>query len=252
LLFISHNKGCQYYVGDYRNDHFYPANHGRMTWVDNTYFAPEALMDAKGRQIMWAWLLDNPPGEKAKGWSGVYGLPRSLWLGPDGTLRLAPVSELESLRGRKSSWPPHSLSGGQTKKLEGFSGTSCEVELEIKPGAKGECGLKVRACPDGQEETLLYYDTNERQLVFDSTHSGPVGRKVVERAPLDLKPGEALRLRVFIDKSVVEIFANDRQAIGRRVYPAHADSLGVALFVNRGEATFKKVTAWELAPTNPY
>ena len=35
LLFISHNKGCQYYVGDYRNDRFFPNNHGRMTWVDN-------------------------------------------------------------------------------------------------------------------------------------------------------------------------------------------------------------------------
>ena len=42
LLFISHNKGCQYYVGDYdtKNDRFIPDNHGRMTWVDNTYFAP--------------------------------------------------------------------------------------------------------------------------------------------------------------------------------------------------------------------
>ncbi|NQT86580.1 hypothetical protein HQ560_07445, partial [bacterium] len=75
LLFISHNKGCQYYVGDYdtTNDKFIPDNHGRMTWVDNTYFAPEALIDGKGRQIMWAWLTDNPHGEPARGWSGVYG-----------------------------------------------------------------------------------------------------------------------------------------------------------------------------------
>ena len=51
LLSISHNKGCQYYVGDYRSDRFFPENHGRMTWVDNTYFAPEALVDGKGRQI---------------------------------------------------------------------------------------------------------------------------------------------------------------------------------------------------------
>ncbi|MHC4693755.1 MAG: LamG-like jellyroll fold domain-containing protein, partial [Planctomycetota bacterium] len=39
LLFISHNRGCQFYVGDYdtKNDKFIPNNHGRMTWVDNTY-----------------------------------------------------------------------------------------------------------------------------------------------------------------------------------------------------------------------
>lgn len=75
-----------------------------MSWVDNTYFAPEALMDAQGRQIMWAWLTDNPSGEKEKGWSGVYGLPRALWLGKDGTLRMAPVRELETLRTHEKTW----------------------------------------------------------------------------------------------------------------------------------------------------
>jgi beta-fructofuranosidase len=91
-------------VGEYRNDRFYPERHGRMSWVDNTYFAPEALMDAQGRQIMWAWLTDNPSGEKEKGWSGVYGLPRALWLGKDGTLRMAPVRELETLRTHEKTW----------------------------------------------------------------------------------------------------------------------------------------------------
>lgn len=252
LLFISHNKGCQYYVGDYRNDYFYPNNHGRMTWVDNTYFAPEALVDGQGRQVMWAWLTDNPPGEKAKGWSGVYGLPRSLWLGPDGTLRMAPVKELESLRGPRHSWKDCTLSESQTQKLEGFSGTSCEMQTEIKIGRNGRYGLKVRASPAGEERTLIYYDAQERQLVFDSTQSGPVGRKVIERAPLEMKTGERLRLRVFIDNSVVEVFANDRQAIGRRVYPARQDSQGIELFTVGASATFRKLSAWELAPANPF
>ena len=93
--------------------------------------------------------------------------------------------------------------------------------------------MKVRASSDGEEETLLYYDAEAKQLVFDSTRSGDGGRKVVERAPLELQPGEPLKLRVFVDKSVVEVYANDRQAIGRRVYPTRADSLGVVL-VHRG------------------
>jgi beta-fructofuranosidase len=252
LLFISHNKGCQYYIGDYHNDHFYPDNHGRMTWVDNTYFAPEALIDGKGRQIMWAWLVDNPPGEKAKGWSGVYGLPRSLWLGHDGTLEMAPVKELETLRGPELSWKPFSLSEGQSRKLEGFSGNACELQAEIKMSAEGDYGFKLRASSDGLEETLIYYDGEKRQLVFDATRSGPVGRKVIERAPLVLKRGEALRLRVFVDRSVIEVFANERQAISRRVYPSREDSLGISLFAKGPPASFKNVKAWEMAPANPY
>jgi len=75
---------------------------------------------------------------------------------------------------------------------------------------------------------------------------------VVQRAPLDLPKATALQLRIFVDKSVVEVFANDRQAIARRVYPVRKDSLGVVLFANGGTAAFKSVKAWEMAPANPY
>ena len=100
LLFISHNMGCQYYIGNYNDNKFIPENHGRMTWVDNAYFAPEALIDGQGRQIMWSWIFDDRPDEvKAEyGWTGTYGLPRSLWLGGDGKLRMRPVRELQNLR----------------------------------------------------------------------------------------------------------------------------------------------------------
>ena len=80
LLFISHNRGCQYYVGTYDTaaDRFLPESHGRMTWRDKTYFAPEALVDGKGRLIVWTWLLDNLKKSFAnQGWTGVYGLPRT-------------------------------------------------------------------------------------------------------------------------------------------------------------------------------
>jgi beta-fructofuranosidase len=252
LLFISHNKGAQYYVGDYRDDRFYPNNHGRMSWVDNTYFAPEALIDAQGRQIMWAWLLDNPPNEKEKGWSGVYGLPRSLWLGEDGTLRMQPVKELENLRSHEKSWPALTLTNGEIKEIKGIDGISCELSVNFDVGTAQSCGIKARASADGKEETWLYYDVRAKELVFDSTRSGEVGRKVIERAPFQLKPDEPLKLRVFVDKSVVEVFANDRQAIGRRVYPTLKDSVGVKLFSKGGTANVSALKAWEMAPTNPF
>lgn len=254
LLFISHNKGCQYYVGDYKDDRFTPNNHGRMTWSDNTYFAPEALIDGQGRQIMWAWLTDNPAGEKEKGWSGVYGLPRSLWLGDDGTLRMRPVKELETLRGHEKSWDNLALADGGTNVLVGVRGDACELALEIDAGTAKSCGVKVRASKGGEEETLLYYDADKKELVFDATRSsqGPEGRKIVERAPFALNVGEPLKLRVFVDKSVVEVYANDRQAICRRVFPTRNDSLGVSLFSAGGKAQFKTVKAWEMAPSNPY
>lgn len=252
LLFISHNKGCQYYIGDDRDDRFFPDHHGRMTWVDNTYFAPEALMDAQERQIMWAWLLDNPSGEKEQGWSGVYGLPRSLWVGEDSMLRMAPVKELETLRRHEKPWNILMLADGETRFLEGVVGDAFELALEIESGSAQRCGLKVRASKRGEKETLLYYDAGLKQLVFDATRSGHEGRKVVERASFALNPGEPVKLRVFMDKSVVECHANERQAICRRVFPTRSDSLGVALFTHGGSMSVAKLQAWQIIPSNPY
>lgn len=88
--------------------------------------------------------------------------------------------------------------------------------------------------------------------MFDATRSGGAGHRVIERAQFDLPPGAPLKLRVFVDQSVIEVFANDRQAITRRVYPTRQDSVDVVLFAGGGEARFKRVEAWEMMPSNPF
>jgi len=93
LLCISHRLGCRYYLGRWENEQFHPEFHERMSWVDNAYFAPESLLDARGRRIMWAWIFDqrSERTRRASGWSGEMSLPRELWLGEDKTLRMRPV-----------------------------------------------------------------------------------------------------------------------------------------------------------------
>jgi beta-fructofuranosidase len=78
------------------------------------------------------------------------------------------------------------------------------------------------------------------------------GPKSVEGGPLDLKAGEPLKLRVFVNKSVVEVFANSRQAVMRRIYPTRKDSVGVVLFSNGGAATVPALPAWHMMPSNHY
>jgi len=51
---------------------------------------------------LFAWLLDNLESDfESYGWSGVQGLPRSLWLRGDEILGIAPVKELENFRAHK-------------------------------------------------------------------------------------------------------------------------------------------------------
>ncbi|MFN2157115.1 MAG: glycoside hydrolase family 32 protein [Anaerolineae bacterium] len=260
-LFISHNRGCQYYIGTYdtERDLFLPETHGRMSWMDKTYFAPEALIDGRGRQIMWAWLTDNlrPEIEDAiaDGWCGVYALPRVLWLGEDDTLRLAPAPELEVLRYNPKRFDDITLDDDTEFELQGINGRSCEIEFCVDLRSAQRAGVQVRSSAKGEETTLLYYDAPRKVLVFDATRSGSaenalLNRSVVEEAPLAVPDGQPLRLRVFVDHSVVEVFANDRQAIARRVYPEREDSDQVRLYCQGGATTFSEIETWEMMPSN--
>jgi len=114
-------------------------------------------------------------------------------------------------------------------------------------------GVKICVSPDGQEETSIYYDAAEGKLKVDTRKSGPEDTpKTVEAAPFELNDGERLKLRIFVDKSVVEVFANSRQAVMRRIYPSREDSVGGSLFSTGGDTEVHTLEAYKITPSNSY
>ncbi len=255
LLCISHRLGCRYYLGEWKNEQFYPESHAQMSWVDNSFFAPESLEDDKGRRIMWAWLLDAPEfGVRWEhGWSGTMSLPRVLSLGDDGQLQMDVPEEIEALRYGAFKREDFVLQSDADWAVDGIGGNSLELFIDMESAEASEYGVKVCVSPDGQEETSVFYDAVEGKLKVDTRKSGPEDTpKTVEAAPFRLKDGERLKLRVFVDKSVVEVFANSRQAVMRRIYPSRADSVGVSLFSTGGATKVHALEAWNIAASNPY
>ena len=57
---------------------------------------------------------------------------------------------------------------------------------------------------------------------------------------------EPLKLRVFIDRSIVEVFANSKQYLAMRVYPERADSVGISLRAQGQDAVLKRLHAWQM------
>jgi beta-fructofuranosidase len=160
------------------------------------------------------------------------------------------VKELKALRQKRKTKRNIVVPAGRDVHLKQFGIELMELEVRLAPGAATRCGVKVCCSDDGREETSLYYDAAERKLVCDTTRSGlAFGRKTVEGGPFVLAPGEPLKLRVFVDRSIVEVYANDRQAVARAVYPT-LGGRGVKLFARGGDATVTSVTGWELMPSN--
>ena len=255
LLCISHRLGCRYYLGEWKNEQFHPESHAQMSWVDHSFFAPESLEDDKGRRIMWAWLLDAPEfGVRWEhGWSGTMSLPRILSLGDDGQLRMDVPEEIEALRYGAFRKEDFAVQSGADLAIDGIGGNSFELYIEMESSEASEYGVKVCASPDGQEKTAVFYDAAENKLKVDTHKSGPADTpKGIEAGPLALKEGERLKLRVFVDKSVVEVFANSRQAVMRRVYPSQPGSVGVCLFSTGGTTQVHTLQSWNISPSNPY
>jgi sucrose-6-phosphate hydrolase SacC (GH32 family) len=255
LLCISHRLGCRYYLGDWTGEQFHPTFHEKMSWVDNSFFAPESLLDGQGRRIMWAWIFDSPgfATRMDYGWSGTMSLPRVLSLGEDGRLRMNPPEEVERLRYHAKKKSNLAVRADSELVLEGIGGNSIELGIEMNAKEAKQFGVKVCRSPRGEEETAVYYDAIEKKLKVDTSKSSLAeGPKTVEAGPFELAPGETLKLRVFVDKSVVEVFANGRQAVMRRIYPSRGDSVGVAVFAKGGPASLAALEAWDLMPSNPY
>ena len=255
LLCISHRLGCRYYLGEWKNEQFYPESQAQMSWVDNTFFAPESLEDDQGRRIMWAWLRDfREFGLRLEhGWSGTMSLPRELSLGEGGKLRMDVVREIEALRYRPFRQESFEVQPEVDLSIDDVRGSSLELAIDMESTDAFEYGVKVCVSPDGKEQTVISYDPREGELKVDTRNSGPEGSpKNVEAGPFLLKQNERLQLRVFVDKSVVEVFANSRQAVMRRIYPSRSDSLGVSVFSKGGSAKVNVLESWHISPSNPY
>jgi beta-fructofuranosidase len=133
--------------------------------------------------------------------------------------------------------------------LPGVAGNTLELRATLEPGAARRVGLKVCCSPGGEEETVITVDREAGTLALDPARAslGPdITGPEAQVAPFALADGEALELRVFVDRSVVEVFANGRQAVAKRIYPTREDSVGVQAFAEGGEAVLRSLEAWDM------
>jgi beta-fructofuranosidase len=240
-----------------------------------------SMADAKGRRLMFGWVCEarSDASARAAGWAGVMTLPRVLSLDRDGNLRIEPAPELAVLR--QEHWACGKLVVDGEINLSEVTGDCLEIALDVQAGSAEEVGLAVRCSPDDAERTEIVYQPREGMLSVDTSRSSlstdvvrpwpcpwgvmwddPLETRVlpfhreastiedvpVQTAPLALHPGEPLRLRAFLDRSILEVFANGRQCLTQRLYPSRPDSLGVKLVARGGQATVARLDAWRMAP----
>lgn len=247
LLCISHALGARYYLGDFKDGKYLPEYHAMLNWAGWDFFAPESLLTPDGRRVMWAWCtpwvndmqrvkriknFDRLMNEKLQ--AGIQSLPRELSLNAAGRLVIKPLRELEQLRHDAKQQENIAVASGETKLLDGIQGDAIELEIVFQAPAAAEYGIRLLADEKGENGFKIAYGKERDTLLVD--YVGP---------PFKLEDNEDLTLRVFIDKGMIEVFANDRQAVvaWHDYEPANQH---VSLFSDGGDIVVKKITAWSM------
>lgn len=267
MLFASHHRGGQYYVGRYEGDRFVREVHDRMNWpgfdrvpgglvCSGDLIAPISWENPPGRRTMVAWIAEGRTREcqEASGWAGIMTVPRVLSLRQDGGLAFEPAPELQALRGNERQVTDLALMQDATTPVEGVRGNCMELEVMLDPGSCRELGLGVCRSPGGDEETVITCDGEHHRLTLDVSRASLSDEMVGgEPQTCTLAPASdgLLHLTVLLDRSVVEVFANGSQCLTKRIYPSRGDSTGVTAFARGGPARLLSLTAWDMTPIWP-
>jgi beta-fructofuranosidase len=143
--------------------------------------------------------------------------------------------------------PPPDLRSEDDQALAAVAGRALEIEARFHLGHSNSLEMRVLASPDGKEATVLRYDRSGI-LTIDRSRSSldPSAYRHPLSGRLELDGGESLRIRVFVDHSIVEVFANDRLCLTARIYPSREDSTLVGLRADGGQARLESLRAWEM------
>ena len=260
LLSFSHTRGGQYLLGDYdkQRHQFRPYEHGLFnhgTVAPGGVHAPTGVVDGKRGVIAIHNIND---GRHTEDWDQLLSLPQHLTLGPDKRLRIEPVETISSLRGSHRRFGETVMPANREIVFEAAKGNAMELEVEIDPKDSRWVQLNVLRSPQGEEQTSITFYNYDRRLAFwyptrgvvclDGSRSSNLPDawpRTPEKADLE-RAGEPLKLRVFVDHSVVEVFANERLYLAMRVYPGRSDSVGVSVRAQGQDAVLKRLEAWSM------
>ena len=267
LSFASHARGAQFYIGSYTDQRFTPERHKRLAFAESrrtgAYCEGLTLLDDRGRRIIFGRISEARFGYAlvAAGWAGICALPLVLSLSEDQELLFDPVPELEVLRSDHLSLREVQIPAGGDVRLDIF-GDSLELRTVLEWDDAEEVGLKVRCSPDGEEETLVRFNTNPgrshisrgsvapmRELILDvsrSSLSPDVSNRESQRCAFEVPYGNPVELRIFVDRSVVEVIADRRHYAGKRIYPTRPDSVEVRAYARGGRAALRSFDAWRM------
>ncbi|MEW2297445.1 glycoside hydrolase family 32 protein [Streptomyces sp. NPDC006743] len=204
-------------------------DHGR------DFYAPAVLQEAD-RTLMWGWSWEarEPAEVERAGWAGVLTAPRVVGTHADGSLRVLPAPELDLLRAPE----PFVTRPGRRVRLPDA--------YDLTVTARGRTTATLLRSPDGRADLSVRLDPAAGTVTLDGGERPRAGREGSGPRTVRLPGGPRLTVRVLVDGSLVELFADGRATLTERVYRRPGDVPELTV-----DAPAAEVTGWALVPPTP-
>ena len=182
------------------------------------------------------------------GWAHCYSLPREWSLDDKGNLIQKPYEGLKKARSEEKFTRNDFTLDGELD-LAPIEGRQIELLGRFQVGTS-PVGFKFFR--SSGSEAVLKYIPAANMLTVDLTKlnrtandNGSYNGLYTCVLPEKLAEGSELKINLFIDGSVIDIFVNDRWATSMRAFPTEADANGVTVFSD-GPVKANEVSAWKL------
>lgn len=186
------------------------------------------------------------------GWAHTLSLPREWSIDAQGELVQKPYEGLQNLRSSTQlNLEQQTLNGNLA--LDPVRGHEIEVEA-VFTVAESAFGINILQNDDNGSACKIYYEPATGQFVVDmfrvarrANDTGTFDGVYRSELPKPVAQGENMKIHLFYDHSVLDIFINDRWATSIRVFPTNASADGVSLFAE-GDTQLQSAQAWTMIP----
>lgn len=254
-LASSYGTVCLYRTGDISDGRF--TGYSAAAKVDLLgrdgfgLLSPSVGRTPDGRIVAMGIVPDKLPTHYniSHGYAHLYSLPREWTLDADGTLMQRPYSGIEAYRNADESMQFHrsgaTLDGALT--VNPVRGREAEVCAVFTVG-ENPFGFNFYKDENGRTAKVTYNPATHEVSVdfgniarYDQDGGNPSRfSSVLDKAPVR---GEQMKLHLFIDHSIIDLFVNDRYAASVRVFPTDDNADLIEVFAE-GSTFVDSIDAW--------
>lgn len=220
----------QYAIGTFDGKTFHPEEERMFSQQGRDYYAAQTFSnEPSGRRIEIGWWRTHT-NQGSSSFNQSMSIPMELSLRQTARgIRLirTPVAALTSLRENSLKVAGKTLAPNGENPFADFQAELAELNVRLKVNKAKTIQLDIRGL-------AVQYQVAEQELVIDNV-----------RAHLPLVDGE-LQLRIYVDRTGVEVFANEGTLFMPINYNLDTTNVGYGLSVTGGEATLAEATWYKL------